>query len=127
MSETNTTTNPKQLDELEMFKMSAQHLVQLVEYYRGASDPRLALAVERAIKAHVAVAESLGQKPETSSTVEANAATIKLQPSETVSEETWVDSPWAYLDIPTRSKSRLGPMPRFVPLPTKADPEGSEE
>ena len=127
MDETNTNGTERALDELEMFKMSAQHLVQLVEYYRGTGDARLALAVERAIKAHVTVAQSLAAKGLPSSEPAKVPSAIEEAVSDKGVDETWVEQPWEYLKIPARPKGRLGPMPRFVPLPTtKSLPESEE-
>ena len=127
MDETNTRMGDKPLDELEMFRMSAQHLIQLVEYYRGEADPRLGLAVQRAIKAHMAATEALGTQGEPASETENESALDEPQLSESEMSDTWVESPWAYLDIPSRSKGRLGPMPRFVPLVPKSTQNESDE
>jgi hypothetical protein len=123
MKDTNTRSTDEPLDELEVFRMSAQHLIQLVEYYRGAADPRLASAVERAIKAHVAVTEALCNKAEAASMPAKTVVSEETHEVDVATEDSWVESPWEYLQIPQRTKSRLGPMPRFVPLPSKTAPE----
>ena len=116
MDETNITSSEKTHNELDMFRMSAQHLIQLVEYYRCEADPRLALAVQRAIKAHIAVTEALDDLEQPVLVTEEPPGSVLAQPTGPAVPDTWVESPWAYLDIPARSKGRLGPMPRFVPL-----------
>ena len=127
MNDTNTRSTDTPLDELEMFRMSAQHLIQLVEYYRGAADPRLALAVERAIKAHIAVTEALGGQTEAVSASVQVSVPDEGNVADTKTNESWVESPWEYLQIPSRTKGRLGPMPRFVPLPSQAAKSESDD
>ena len=127
MKDTNTRSADTPLDELEIFRMSAQHLIQLVEYYRAEADPRLALAVERAIKAHVAVTTALVGQADTVTASAQVSVPEQISATNADNGESWVESPWEYLQIPSRTKGRLGPMPRFVPLPTKAPEQDSDD
>lgn len=83
----------------------------------GAST--LAGPIERALAAHRHILSSLeaalGAKKET----EKPTSHPPHNPDEPPAKDAnWVESPWKYLNIPSKDRGRLGPMPRFVPVPS---------
>ena len=110
-------------DDLRAFRLSAEHLAQLIEFVREQNDERLSNAVERAIKAHVTIARALvnggdapkATAPETERLVSEGGKGQGADATE--SADAWVKSPWDYLKISSAPAGSLGPMPRFVPLP----------
>ena len=76
------------------------------------------MAVERAIQAHIEATKALMKVDNDVrlKTTRADSAPMeKNAPSPT--PDAWMSAPWEYLKIPSQGKSRLGPMPRFIPLP----------
>lgn len=126
MKDPNTRKINADSDDLCAFRLSADHLEELIRFYRSAPDERLLKAIDRAVAAHIAIAKQLskdsGTEPSDLVENQPNKAALPKAPK----DENWLGSPWEYLKIPSPKSNRLGPMPRFVPLPQKGDDRGSD-
>lgn len=101
-------------------RLSVEHVIQLITVQSQSTDQSadLTRAIERAIAAHsniVASLESaLGKQAAPKQTVHPDKP---LDNPKKPIQSDWIEAPWKYLNIPTKNKGRLGPMPRFVPVP----------
>ena len=113
-------------DDLCAFRLSADHLEELIRFYRSGPNERLLKAIDRAIAAHIAIAKQLSRN----SGFEPPKRHEKQPKNSPVpnprKDDEWLSSPWEYLKIPSPKTNRLGPMPRFVPLPQNGDAPDSD-
>ena len=110
---------------LSALRLSTEHLLQLIEMQAHSKNDNSSLngPIERALAAHRQILSSL----ETAlGTAEIEPAIPEAQVANpdvgTTPDANWVESPWQYLNIPTKTRGRLGPMPRFVPVPNPKKP-----
>lgn len=104
---------------LSALRLSTDHLVQLIEMQELEATEALDGPIVRALAAHSAIVASLGE------TIGKQAQSIdhpEDPPSPVTPDQSqqssWVEAPWRYLNISSKDKGQLGPMPRFVPVPT---------
>ena len=86
------------------------------------------MAVERAIQAHIEATKALMAVDNDVSLKSTPADSTQMEKSAPPpTTDAWVSAPWEYLKIPSRGKSRLGPMPRFIPLPNEDSTKKPQE
>jgi hypothetical protein len=102
-------------------RLSTEHLLQLIEMQENENTSALDGPIMRAITAHSSIVASLEQalRGEPSIAVEKPPSPPPLT-NQPPAESNWIEAPWKYLNIPSKDRGQLGPMPRFVPVPNGA-------
>ena len=103
-------------------RLSTEHLLQLIEMQENDDANAFDGPIMRALTAHSSIVSSLETALQVRSPA-AHASPSRPPPLTPQSPEqsNWIESPWKYLNIPSKDKGRLGPMPRFVPVPSGAE------
>jgi hypothetical protein len=110
---------------LSALRLSTEHLIQLIEMQEQSEgdSPPLAGPIDRALAAHRHILASLETALGANRQGQPVDEPIADSPEDVSAKDAnWVESPWKYLNIPSKKRGRLGPMPRFVPVPSPKKP-----
>ena len=106
---------------LSALRLSTDHLIQLIEMKAESGENHEALVgpIERAMSAHSQIVATLGEALKTEHLHDPVGPRVQASVNNRNDDDpNWVEAPWKYLNIPSKERGRLGPMPRFVPVPS---------